>query len=69
MWPDGRIYQGDWNFTSGMMGEKGSFFWPDGSSYQTKFKFGKFHLTGTYTNSNGVKRLLYYKNGQRVNMM
>ena len=32
-WPDGRIYKGDWNFTIGMMGEKGAFYWPDGSSY------------------------------------
>ena len=69
LWPDGRIYKGDWNFTKGMMGEKGEFYWPDGSSYKTNFKFGKFHLTGTYTNSSGDKRMLYYKNGLRINMM
>jgi len=55
-WPDGRRYVGDWNFVDGRMGEEGTFFWSDGSSYTTKFKFGRFHLSGTYKNSFGYTK-------------
>lgn len=48
------------------MGEEGTFFWSDGSSYTTKFKFGRFHLSGTYKNSKGYEKELYYKNGVRL---
>jgi hypothetical protein len=52
-WPDGRLYEGDFDFENGQFDGNGRYEWPNGSVYEGGFVDGEMTGKGTLTMPNG----------------
>ncbi|KAL5998244.1 hypothetical protein ACLOJK_009182 [Asimina triloba] len=63
MWPDGTVYEGEWE--KGKITGRGHMFWPSGATYEGNFSGGYLHGSGTFVEPDGsVYKGAWWMNSQ-----